>query len=34
MQRHMAVLRSGVVATVCLAIGAVWAWLDLRQPAA
>jgi hypothetical protein len=25
---------SGVVATVCLAIGAVWVWLDLRQPAA
>jgi hypothetical protein len=24
---------SGVVATVCLAIGAVWVWLDLRQPA-
>ena len=25
---------SGVVATVCLAIGAVWVWFDLRQPAA
>lgn len=25
---------SGVVATVCLAIGAVWVWLDLRQSAA
>lgn len=24
----------GAVATVCLAIGAVWVWLDLRQPAA
>jgi hypothetical protein len=24
---------SGLVATVCLAIGAVWVWLDLRQPA-
>jgi hypothetical protein len=25
---------SAVLATVCLAIGAVWVWLDLRRPAA
>lgn len=25
---------SGVVATGCLAIGAVWVWLELREPAA
>jgi hypothetical protein len=25
---------AGVLATGCLAIGAVWVWLELRQPAA
>jgi hypothetical protein len=29
----MLFLVSGVVATACLAVGAVWVWFDLRRPA-